>query len=773
VSPFRLRTFGTLGLSGSDDESLLGKHAQQKRRLALLAVLAAAGEKGRSRDQLLLLFWPDAAQARARHSLEQLLYALRSSIHEDVFSGGNPVRLNETVIASDVAAFNEAIARKDFATAAGLYDGPFLEGFYLNDSPEFEQWQASERGRLERTYTSALERLVETSHDSRAALTWWQKLVDTDPLSSRYAGGYMRALVASGDHAGALQFGERYQSLVTRELGTGSGPDITNLVAEIRAQSKAEKLRPPRSEIPVQPREQAVSDPAPSSLPSRPAQPARQAPPVQRRESRGKHYIAGAVVVSAAIAVASWLITDRKPASPQGAAPSSIAVLPFANVSGNESDVPIVDGLTEEMIAILGKIPNLSVVSRTSVFAFRNTTLDVRQIADSLNVANLLEGSVQKTDSTLRVRIRLVDGRTGSTRWSETYDRGVRNMFSVQSEIAAAVARELDMRLGATALSKLRTRGTRNIAAYEAYLRGSDPSLTRSDSAANVGAQYFRQAIALDPNYAGAYAGLARSLLRAGSSTQSRSEWAATLVRARTAAEKAITLDDSLGDAHAAMSFIHRNWYRSAETEAELRKAIALEPSNSRFYEWLTQILLWTGKSDEALAAGQRAIELDPLSPTANAEYASALIDNGRCDEALARIERLKSLRPPLLRVGTISARCFVKQGEWQKAMNELRRANPSADRDPLMGYLQGRSGNCDAAGRMLATLVDRYNKTGRGAFHVAMLHAGLRRPDETFAWLNKAVEDHSLRIDLVGIVVDGFEDDARYRQLRDRLGVQ
>jgi DNA-binding SARP family transcriptional activator len=145
---FRLRTFGPPALLGGQEDTVLGQHGHHRRRLALLAVLAASGDHGRSRDQLLLLFWPEATQSRARHSLDQLLYALRSSLAESVFAGVNPVRLNPEIITSDVGAFNSALERGDLEAAVAEYHGPFVDGFYLGDAPEFERWAEAERARV-------------------------------------------------------------------------------------------------------------------------------------------------------------------------------------------------------------------------------------------------------------------------------------------------------------------------------------------------------------------------------------------------------------------------------------------------------------------------------------------------------------------------------------------------------------------------------------------------------------------------------------------------
>jgi DNA-binding SARP family transcriptional activator len=238
---YRLRTFGMLALVGLDDDTLLGAQGHQRRRLALLAVLAAAGDQGRSREQLIPLFWPEATQSHARHSLEQLLYAIRRSMDEDVFGGVNPVRLNPDVISSDVGEFHGALKRGDLEAAVEQYPGPFLDGFYLNDSPEFEQWADAERGRLERSYVGALERLAQRAEAVRqypAAVRWWRKLAEADSVCSRNATGLMRALMNTGDDAAALQYAQRYEIIVRREIGTSVGSAVANLVAQARANTK-------------------------------------------------------------------------------------------------------------------------------------------------------------------------------------------------------------------------------------------------------------------------------------------------------------------------------------------------------------------------------------------------------------------------------------------------------------------------------------------------------------------------------------------------------
>jgi DNA-binding SARP family transcriptional activator len=630
---YRLRTFGTLALAGREDDTLLGKHGHQRRRLALLAVLAAAGEQGRSRDQLLLLFWPDATQPHARHSLEQLLYAIRSSIDEAVFAGVNPVHLNPDVVSSDVGEFQDALQRGDLERAVEVYRGPFLDGFYLGDAPEFEQWLDAERARLERNYTGALERLAQSAdaaQDQATAVRWWRKLAETDSVSSKNAIGLIRALMNSGDHAAALQYAEHYESVVAQELGTSVGPAVANLVAEVRAKARSERVALPKS-----PTQSHRSSPHATPPPTE-TMPADQ-PPAHHSARRGSaQYAIGAIAVVAIISTAVWL------------------------------------------------------------------------------------------------RPTLGDGTLGPIKHGST----------------------------------------RNVAAYELYLRGNDPVRFRTDSSARAALEYFREALALDSNYAAAYAGLAVMHKRIAFGDDPELSRPDRLALAEQAALKAIALDDSSGEAHEALGYVRRDNYELAPAETEFKLAVALEPTNARFHEGLVQIYAMTQRPAEALVEARRALELDPLSPTANAEVADALLANDRCDEALAQLEKLRSLQPPLNRAGLIAAECYEQKQMWSEAIAEIQRINVNGGPrgQALLGYMLGRGGRTEEARRILAVMLDRSRRINGDAFDVALVYAGLGENDQAFAWLDKAVDDRSLGFEWMYTIVDGLRRDPRFEKLRRRL---
>ena len=241
----RLLTFGGLALVNDD-----GSVAPRVRppRLALLAALAGAGERGMSRDRLMGFYWPDSDEAHGRHSLRQALYALRHDLGRDVVtSAGSTLSLDASAIATDVADFREAVSADDLARAAGIAIEPFLDGFYLPGAAEFERWVEEERARLAATLTGVLTTLAHGATSSghhESAVAWWRRLTVIDPLSGRFAAGYLEALATRGDRAAALAFARQHEALVRRELDAEPDPDVRRLEARLRASSSVEMESP-------------------------------------------------------------------------------------------------------------------------------------------------------------------------------------------------------------------------------------------------------------------------------------------------------------------------------------------------------------------------------------------------------------------------------------------------------------------------------------------------------------------------------------------------
>src|SRR5688572_12590050 len=326
---FRLQTLGSLTLFDHLGAPIPGQ-GSQRRRLALLAVLAAAGERGRSRDSLLSLFWPDVPQERARHSLEQLLYGIRTSVSNEAFLGVNPVALNPEVIRSDVREFERALAENRLEDAVAEYRGPFVEGFALSDAVEFEPWVDGERARLANAYARALEALAvaaERRSDVQGAAEWWEKRAAHDPYDSRVAQCLMRALDASGNRARAIQHAAVHERLLRQELGVQAATGASALAERMRVD--------PRAASPANAPDVAVTErPAPSGPPAGASVDAEMVPPQASapllREpepsggARQRRVITAslALVALAAVVALAWAFWPSAPAPER-----SIAVL--------------------------------------------------------------------------------------------------------------------------------------------------------------------------------------------------------------------------------------------------------------------------------------------------------------------------------------------------------------------------------------------------------------------------------------------------------------
>jgi DNA-binding SARP family transcriptional activator len=248
----KLRTFGGLWVEQDDRPAGAGIGAMRRRALALLALLATAPEQGLSRDKLLPVLWPESDEGKARHVLAQLLYLLRRSLRsDDVVLDTGVLRLNPDAMSSDVADFHAALSRGDAERAAAIHAAPFLDGFYLGGAPEFERWAEVERTRyagLARTALETLAMAATAAGNHAAAANWWRRVAEMDPLSSRSTVALMRALVASGDRAAALQQGRVHEALVREELGEIVDPEIQSVTTWIRASASGTSAAAPQRE---------------------------------------------------------------------------------------------------------------------------------------------------------------------------------------------------------------------------------------------------------------------------------------------------------------------------------------------------------------------------------------------------------------------------------------------------------------------------------------------------------------------------------------------
>jgi DNA-binding SARP family transcriptional activator len=390
---FRLGTFGGLSLEGQDGAAL----TVQRLRLALLALLAHAGDRGLSRDKLLGFLWAESPPDSARHKLEQALYMLRRQLGEGLFQGTDPLRLNAEILTADITEFERAIGQGEFAQAAALYRGPFLDGFYLTDADEFERWVGSERDRLAERYRWLLQQLAtgaDARGDAPAAIEWWRKLLAADSLSARATAGLMRALAAGGDRAGALRQAQIYDQLVRAQLETEPDPAVHALAAELRAAPP-----PPPPPEGREDRQAGSEHGAPHVSPAISPEPT--ALPPRRRHLRPILLLPAAVAGLVLLAVALRSQGSTPPVD--AAAAHRIAIVPFQIAAADSSFAYLREGMVDLLAAKLtGEVGPAAVDPRTTLSAWHRAAraegaespaAEVR-LARMVGAGQLLEGSL-------------------------------------------------------------------------------------------------------------------------------------------------------------------------------------------------------------------------------------------------------------------------------------------------------------------------------------------------------------------------------------------
>ncbi len=322
----------------------------------------------------------------------------------------------------------------------------------------------------------------------------------------------------------------------------------------------------------------------------------------------------------------------------------SIAVLPFVNMSSDPEQEYFSDGISEELLNLLAKIPELRVISRSSSFAFKGEKIDIPTVAKKLNVAYVLEGSVRKAGNQVRITAQLIDARTDTHLWSETYDRELENIFDVQDEISEAIVGALKESLNIQLETASKTITATNTEAHDAYLRGRYLVVQRTTTTIEAAVHEFEKAIALDPDYALAHAELAIaiSLLSVYGDLPTDE----SIARSTLHGERALALDPNLAEAHAAMGFIL--WLQLAYEEAlvHFEQAIQFNPNYSIVYTWMAGVLGMVGRYDEEFATQETALRLNPLSNVAIINYVDQLILRDRLEEAGRELENMASIDP-------------------------------------------------------------------------------------------------------------------------------
>jgi serine/threonine-protein kinase len=459
--------------------------------------------------------------------------------------------------------------------------------------------------------------------------------------------------------------------------------------------------------------------------------------------------------------------------------PESIAVLPFVNVQSDPDSDYFSDGLTEELINALSRVPNLRVVSRTSAFEFKGKSQNISTIAQQLKVRAVVEGSVRKYRDTLRVTAHLVSADNGYCLWSEKFDRTMNDVFAIQDEIAESVAQALEVRLApSTRPGGLRRRRTDNLDAYDCYLRGRYQWNKRSGEGLQQALECFEEALSHDPKYAAAYSGVADYHIAVASwGLEKPSEaWP----KAKSAALRALDLDGNLAEAHASLGTV-RMWcdWEWEEAEREFLRAIKRNPGHPSARIQYNVLLVQTGRFDEAEDQIRVALATDPLSIRANSYLAGVLHYRREYDRSMEQCMRTLELDPEDIELHVVMGLNYEQKKMFGEAIQQLEKARELAANNPI---IFGPLGSCyaQAGERQKAEALLREIETAESAMYVAaitraMIYLGLKDHDNVFRWLESAAESREVLLCYlaVGPIYDGVRGDSRYHKLLRQIGLK
>jgi len=598
-----------------------------------------------------------------------------------------------------------------------------------------------------------------------------------DPSTDHRADIYSFGVMAYELFAGAPPFAGRSpaallaaQMTETPALLSAARPDAPVPLVELvrRCLEKDPAKRPQSAAELVQGLDQALTSSGHSALGAVPA-----APPAKTN----RNLLAIAFAAVFVIAATAGLLVSRRTGSagaPAGDNARSVAVLPLENVGGSDSDRYFSEGITDELTSALGKVPGLRVASRTSVFALKGKGMDAREIAKTLKVSSLLEGTIRRSGERLRVTAQLTNASDGLALWSDMYERQMKDVFQVQDDIAGSIASALRVALAPTPNGKKGLpsgtvpAGTEDLAAYDLYLRGRYFWHQRGNDALHRAAEYFGQAIDRDPTFARAYAGLADALGLLPIYGTTPADSAFPLARA--AAEKALSLDSTLAEAHTTLGLILKSTGQWEPAAVEFRRSLALDSTYATGHQWYAEVLIITGHVRDAVAQLERARDLEPLSPVINAELGYALGLAGRYQEGMLAGQRAVELDSTLWTGHAFLAFTHAFAGEYPAAVAGFQRAvRLGQGLDPLLGALAfslAKTGQTDSARAVIRPAEARAKGRSGSPIAMAMAYTGLGDRTAALTWLARAAQEKDPWLYAMSInapIFDGIRDDPRF----------
>jgi TolB-like protein len=450
----------------------------------------------------------------------------------------------------------------------------------------------------------------------------------------------------------------------------------------------------------------------------------------------------------------------------------SIAILPLQNLSGDPGQDYLADGMTEELIADLGQVSALRVISRTSAMTYKGTKKTLPEIARELRVDSIVEGSMVREGNQVRITAQLIDARTDHHIWAGNYVRDLTSVLALQGEVAQAIANEISITMTPQEQARLARARPVNGEAQDLYLQGKH-LLNEGDPQKAIG--YLQEAIDKDPNYASAHAALAESYGRTGEAGWL--PYSEAFPRQKTEAARAIELDDALPEGHAelanAVMDLSWDWITSGK---ELRRAVELNPNSASVHTTYAFYLERVGRLSEAIAEAKRVLQLDPVSSRSFITAGILYYFAHQYDQALAQLQKASALEPnpPAFLFPFPLGVIYAEKGMYGEAVKEFQKLGDKPHALGHMGNVYARMGRVTEAHETISKLEEHVKKSGIGRYEIALVYVGLGEKDEAFTWLEKSYDAHDKGLTYLKIdpCMDPLRSDPRFNGLVQRVGL-
>ena len=686
MSRIYIKTLG--GIQIEREGKIIQNLPNQPVRCALFLYLAI--KRKATRDELTTLIWPERNDEKTRHSLSQTLYELRKQLGDGFFHATNEYLSISDNVEVDILEFNKFAGAGHNKKAFDLYNGIFLQGYHLNVSKDFESWIERQRFELERRFRDVCRELskehLETG-DHKAALEIARKWVDTNPLEDEAQHLFIELLAKTGQRAEAIQQYNTYSELISRELDVEPLDATRALIRQIREVSGSDpETEKPQAAGTSGILKKTVPDETEARFVSEEALKA--GSPGQTTIFRIHRGWAATILIS--IILAGTFLWNHGTGEVSEldhreiiSEPDGIAVLPFVNMSADPEQEYFADGITEDLLTSLTKLQRMRVISRTSIMRYKNSNLSLPEIAEELNVAYILEGSVRRDQDRVRITAQLIEVENDNHLWADTYDQELTDIFQVKSDIAHQISEALKQQLLPADLARISEGGTQNLSAYDLLLRGRKylyrPGVA-DERKYNVAIDFFRQALAADPDYARSYSGLSEVFRRHVLLPITTRRDSMLLYAGR-----AVELDPELAEAATELGFAYLFSWNHSLAEEEFLRALRLDPNQADALSGMARLSAINGNIDEAVRWERKRISIDPFSTERLYNLGRYLLDLGDLQGARSSFERVVSLVPDHPEGSYLLAVTHLIRGDFELAEARMRTLEEIASDKPAV----------------------------------------------------------------------------------------